>query len=314
MCSSSPSQQRPLTGILVRAERHVDWTRRRSTVASSAAASSASDRDIDGADLGGKSVSFSPKVKLRTTHSLHDMPMDDIDSVWRTLAEQSQSTSHIADAVRFFRAMKRYPDQEEIAISTLQDKYCERGIEVFIDPKYKQKVTNQRRLIVASVLSKQEELRQRELDPSKNTCIVSSYENELANLATTISRESVKSARVRAKQDMFAARDLRKQERPTKGQEVPSRPSYSGSSTNAPRFGGLASAALSQSWNRHHAVSLLKRDSHRRFRERQHFVDRTRQLTSSFVSSSDGNDGGSVSSSASESVARRSRCRAAKMA
>ena len=135
------------------------------------------------------------------------MAKEEIASLWRTPIDRSQCTSHIADTVRVVRSTMRYRDQG-IGGGACHDETvcCERGIEVCLDEKHKQKLMHKRKLIAASVLSKQEELRQRHnFDPTKKDAKFR-HENELANLATTISRDSVKSARIRAKRDLFAAR------------------------------------------------------------------------------------------------------------
>lgn len=334
MCSPSPLPRPSLASILVRSERRVDW-RRRSSLAESVsddddagtgkplnnddnnvstrAFHNTSDEQSNGTTCRtnfpittSKGVTFAPTIKQRRIPGLADMAKEEIAALWRTPIDRSQCTSHIADTVRVVRTMKRYRDQ---GIGGIFDKsmYCERGIEVYIDEKYKQKLMHKRKLIVVSVLSKQEELRNRHFDPTRKDAKFR-HENELANLATTISRDSVKSARIRAKRDLFAARGVGMEQQQQQQPPSSSSPSSSPSSTSA-RFGGMAAAARSLSWNRRNALSALKRDNSRRYRERQQFVGQARQMNSISDNGSD-SDNSSRGSSPNGAV----KCRAAKMA
>lgn len=324
MCSPSPFPRPSLASILVRSERRVDW-RRRSSLAESI--SDDADNNLNDDDkvtarashntineqpsartpfsIATKGVTFAPTIKQRHIPGLADMAKEEIASLWRTPIDRSQCTSHIADTVRVVRSMKRYRDQG-IGGNYDESMYCERGIEVYIDEKYKQKLMRKRKLIVVSVLSKQEELRNRNFDPTKKDTKFS-QENELANLATTISRDSVKSARIRAKRDMCAARGARIEQQQPPGSSPCSSPLPLAPSSA--RFGGMAAAARSMSWNRRNALSALKRDSSRRYRERQQFVGHARQMTS--ISDADSESDSCRGSSPSGTG---SRCRAAKMA
>ena len=336
MCSPSPLPRPSLASILVRSERRVDW-RRRSSLAESVsddddagtgkhinndednvptrATHNTNDEQSNGTTAFSitttKGVTFAPTIKQRRIPGLADMGKEEIASLWRTPIDRSQCTSHIADTVRVVRTMKKYRDQGRYRDGGNYDEsmYCERGIEVYIDEKYKQKLMHKRKLIVVSVLSKQEELKKRNFDPTQNDSKFS-HENELANLATTISRDSVKSARIRAKRDLFAARGVGMNQH----QQQPPSSSSSSSSSSSPsatstRFGGMAAAARSLSWNRRNALSALKRDNSRRYRERQQFVGQARRMSSISDNGSD-SDSSSRKSSTSDVV----KCRAAKMA
>ena len=334
MCSPSPVPRSSLASILVRSERRVDWRRR-----SSLAESVSDDDDAAGKHLNNDDdnvptrefhntndeesngttcrtafsitttkVTFAPTIKQRRIPGLADMDKEEIASLWRTPIDRSQCTSHIADTVRVVRTMKQSRNQG-IGGNYDESMYCERGIEVYIDEKYKQKLMHKRKLIAVSVLSKQEELRNRNFDPTQKDAKFS-HEKELANLATTISRDSVKSARIRAKRDLFAARGVGMNQHQ---QQPPPSSSSSSSSPSSPsttaRFGGMTVAARSLSWNRRNALSALKRDNSRRYREQQQFVGHARQMSSI---SDDGSDSSRKSSQS--GTGSTSRCRAAKMA
>jgi len=229
MCPS-PSPQTALASILVRSERQVDWSRRSS---SSRHGTSVSNH----AAPTRRSVTFAPKTNLRPIPSICEMTPEEIVSVWRTPCDRVACTSEISETVQIVRNLEQYPALQE-------DQYCVRGIEIYIDEGRKQQMIQQRRLIVLSVLAKQEEQRRRYeyVDPTKSC----NLEKELANLAATISRESVKKARIVAKKDMMAARGM--------------------------HISTSTSSSQSLSVNRQSALIALKRDNSQQYRERQLFV------------------------------------------
>ena len=146
VASPQTSPREPaLASILVRTERQVDWSRRRSsTVSMSSVKSTETD---DGCDKLGltltdlsshnkpsavtrrRSVSFAPKTKLRPIPSVLEMSQEEIASIWQTPADKSQSITEIADTVRVIRGLKHYCGEEDISCSLQEDQHCERGIE-----------------------------------------------------------------------------------------------------------------------------------------------------------------------------------------
>ena len=286
MCPSpSRSPRTALASILVRSERQVDWSRRRSSSRHSTTANTH-------AAATKQSISFAPKTNLRPIPSTIEMTPEEIASVWRTAADRSACTSEIAATVNIVRNLEQYPALQE-------DQYCERGIEIYIDERRKQQMIQQRRLIVLSVLAKQEEQRRRYeyVDPTKSC----NREKELANLAATISRESVKRARIVAKKDMMAARGAH----------------LSTSASSSPPSGSTTSPSQSLSVNRHNALLALKRDNSQQYRERQRFLGQVRHMVPRRYHNYDADSSATSTSSSDSSYHRRNtnstggRCRIA---
>ena len=298
MTSVSSPQTSPrepaLASILVRTERQVDWSRRRSSMPSMSSESS-TDSNIDGKHAAAtrrRSVSFAPKTRLRQIPSLLEMTREEIASIWQTSTDRSQSISDIAETIRIVRGLKDFCNEADISSSIQEDQYCERGIEGHIDERHKQRSIQQRRLVVAAVLSKQESLRQQFFDPAE-TC---NREKELANVSATISRESAKKARVVAKKDLMAARGIHLSTKTT---------TTTTSSSSAPS-------------SRHDALLTLKRDNSHRRRERQLFVGQVRQMLPRRYQNNDTDSSATSSQKSSRDLSQRRgasrRCRIAKTA